>query len=87
MMSSPPPPPGHNRAAMRNMAIVVIALMVLLALYRWNSREAAEQAVLESVKTDGGERLCEVRAEQEGLSGDCEEVDGEWAPVERSEDE
>lgn len=83
MLSSPPPPPGNSTAAMRNMAIVVIVIMVLIALYRWNSRQAQEEAVLESVRTDGGQKLCEVRAVQAGLAGECEQVDGDWVPVDR----
>lgn len=65
---------------MRNMAIVVIAIFLLTALYRWNTRQAAENAE-EAVEVDGGQRLCEVRAVQNGLSGECELVDDRWVPV------
>lgn len=62
---------------MRAVAIVVIAVFLLSLLYRWNSRQAAE----ETVEVEGGQRLCEVRASQAGLAGECELVDEEWVPV------
>lgn len=63
---------------MRTVAIVVIAVFLLSALYRWNSRQAAE----ETIEVDGSEKLCEVRAGQAGLSGECQQVDDKWVPVE-----
>lgn len=62
---------------MRMVAILVIAVFLLSALYRWNSRQAAE----ETVDVERGKKLCEVRARQAGLSGGCERVDEEWVPV------
>lgn len=62
---------------MRTVAIVVIAVFLLSILYRWNSRQTDE----ESIEVDGSQRLCEVRAGQAGLSGECELIDDKWVPV------
>lgn len=82
MLDRPPPSQNSNTAAMRIVAIVVIAVFLLSALYRWNSRQEAEKEAEEAVKSDGRQKLCEVRAGQAGLSGDCELIDDKWVPVE-----
>lgn len=80
MLDRPPPSQNSNTAALRVVAIVVVVVFLLSAVYRWNVRQATEEAE-QAVEADGGRKLCEVRANQAGHSEECELIEGEWVPV------
>lgn len=80
MLDRPPPSQNSNTAALRAVAIVVIVVFLLSAVYRWNVRQASEEAE-QAVEADGGRKLCEVRAKQAGRSGECELIEDQWVPV------
>jgi hypothetical protein len=59
--------------------IVLVTIIALLALYQWNKTQQSQA----DVRVEGEKRLCEVRAEQDGLPANCvyDEDSERWVPV------
>lgn len=58
--------------------IILVTVVALLSLFQWNRKQVAQ----EKVDSAGSQRLCEVRAEQAGLPGQCvyDKDSKQWVP-------